>query len=252
MSIVQLKGRLSELNFHGMIPKLQYVIDQNQKGEMHLIEALDLLIEEEWRHRSQKATETRKYRSKIRRGASLEEFDLSDPRGITKAELKQLAKFEWFHQGKPLILVGATGAGKTFLARALGLQLCEMGKTSLFLTITDFLEHQALARSSNTYLKFRDKLVKPDLLILDDFGMRKFTSQEAEDLRDVIDQRSYGKSTLITTQLTTDRWGEVIGDAIILDALIDRLEPPGQVIKLTGPTYREKLKMKIEKNTKSE
>ena len=62
----------------------------------------------------------------------------------------------------------------------------------------------------------------------------------------IIDHRSYGKSTLITTQLTTDRWGEVIGDSIILDALIDQLEPPGEVIQLTGPTYREKLKKKLE------
>ena len=112
MSLVQLKNRLSELNFHGMIPKLQHVIDQNQKGDMHLIEALDLLIEEEWRYRSQKATESRKHRSKIRRGASLEEFDLSEPRRITKADLKQLAKFEWFQQGRPLIFIGATGAKK--------------------------------------------------------------------------------------------------------------------------------------------
>jgi len=72
--------------------------------------------------------------------------------------------------------------------------------------------------------------------------MRKFTSQEAEDLRDIIEQRSYGKSTLFTTQLPLDHWGEVIGDAIILDALIDRLEPPGIIMKMTGESYRKHIK----------
>jgi DNA replication protein DnaC len=70
----------------------------------------------------------------------------------------------------------------------------------------------------------------------------KCTSQEAEDLRDIIKQRSYGKSTVFTTQLPIDHWGEVIGDAIILDALIDRLEPPGIVIKMTGESYRKTMK----------
>ena len=115
------------------------------------------------------------------------------------------------------------------------------------MSITDFLEHQSIARACNGYLKFREKLVQPELLILDDFGTRKFTAQEAEDLRDIIEQRSYGKSTVITTQLPTEHWGEIIGDEIILDALVDRLEPPGLVIKLSGDSYRPKLNKKVAK-----
>ena len=114
------------------------------------------------------------------------------------------------------------------------------------MAITDFLEHQAIARGCNGYLKFRDRLTRPDLLILDDFGMRKFNSQEAEDLRDILEHRSYGKSTLVTTQLPVDHWGEVIGDQIILDALVERLEPAGLVIKFKGPGYREKMKPKVD------
>jgi len=76
--------------------------------------------------------------------------------------------------------------------------------------------------------------------------MRKFTSQEAEDLRDIIEQRSYGKSTLFTTQLPLEHWREVIGDEIIFDALIDRIEPPGIVLKITGESYRKQLGKKGE------
>ncbi len=247
MTLALVRNRMAEMGFHGMLPIVENVIDRLQKGELHVTEALDFLLENEWRYRQERATTTRKLRSKIRKGASLEEFDLTLNRGITKADLRSLAKLEWCEQGRPLIFIGPTGIGKSYLARALGLLACERGRTSLFLTVTDFLENQTLARACNGYLKFRAGLVRPDVLIIDDFGMRKFSSQEAEDLRDVIEHRSYGKSTIITTQLPIDHWAEVIGDEIIRDGLIDRIETPGLVIKLRGPSYRDKLSKEVEK-----
>jgi DNA replication protein DnaC len=248
MSLSIVKNRMLELGFQGMLPVLENVLERLQKGDLHITEGLDLLLEHEWRFRQERATATRKIRSKIRKGAALEEFDLSFARGITKAELRNLAKLEWCEQGKPLILVGPTGIGKSYLARALGLLACERGKTALFLSVTDFLEHQMLARSSNSYLKFRTSLVRPDLLILDDLGMRKFSAQEAEDLRDVIEHRSYGKSTIITTQLPADHWSEVMNDEIIRDALIERLQPEANTLVMRGPGYRAESAKKMDKD----
>lgn len=251
MTVAIVKNRMLQLGFQGMLPVMESVIDRLQKGDLHVVEALDQLFEHEWRYRQERATSTRKQRSKIRGGANLEEFDLTVQRSITKADLRQLAKLEWC--GKPLIFIGQTGVGKSYLARSLGLLACEHGKTSLFVTVTDFLEMLTTARACNGYLKFREKLVRPDVLILDDWGMRKFNAQEAEDLRDIIENRSYGKSTIITTQLPVDHWGEVIGDEVILDALVDRLEPPGQIIEIKGPSYRPMLKKKaLEKKTAQE
>jgi DNA replication protein DnaC len=247
MSLAVVKNRMAEMGFTGMLPAVEDVLDRVQRGELHTIEGLDLLLEREWRYRQERATHTRKIRSKIRNGAALEEFDLSFSRGLTKGDLRQLGKLEWCEQGKPLILVGPTGIGKSYLARALGLLACERGKTALFLSVTDFLEHQSLARAANGYLKFRASLVRPDLLILDDLGMRKFTAQECEDLRDVIEHRSYGKSTVITTQLPANHWSEVMGDEIIRDALIERLQPDSNTIVMQGPGYRAESSKKVDK-----
>ena len=252
MTLSQVRNKMEALSFDGMLPHVETVLTRLQKGDIDQIEALDTLLEHEWCYRQERATKTRTLRSKIRRGASLEEYDLTVDRKIKKSDLKSLGKLEWLEQGKPLIFVGPTGTGKTYLARALGLLACERGKTSLFLSVTDFLENQTISRSTNSYLKFRERLVRPDLLIIDDFGMRKFTSQESEDLRDVIEHRSYGKSTMITTQLPPDHWGEVIGDEIILDALVDRIESPGLIVKLDGPSYRPELNKKLEKTDPKE
>ena len=85
MSLTQVRSRMLELNFQGMLPILEDVLDRTQKGELHVTEALDHLLEQEWRYRQERATQTRKLRSKIRKGASLEDFDLTFPRGVSKA-----------------------------------------------------------------------------------------------------------------------------------------------------------------------
>lgn len=240
MSLTQVKLQMEKLGFLGMMGGVEDVLLRQQRGDISGVEALNELLWQEQSHRSTKATQSRILRSKIRKGAALEDFDFTLKRSITKADLKDLARLEWSDQGKPLILIGPTGIGKTFIARALGLLTCEKGKSALFMSATEFLENQALSRQTNGYLKFRDRLTRPDVLLIDDFGMRKFTSQEAEDLRDIVEQRSYGKSTVITTQLPFNHWSEVIGDEIIRDALIDRLEPQGVVITIKGPSFRKK------------
>lgn len=94
-----------------------------------------------------------------------------------------------------------------------------------------------MARSSGTYLR-REKLARPDVLVLDDVGMRKLTATEAQDLCEILEERSIGKSTVFTTQLPLDHWSEVIADPVIADAIRDRLQHAALIITITGESYR--------------
>jgi DNA replication protein DnaC len=250
MSLTQVKQMMNELKLQGMMADFDRALAQASKDGLSPGEFFDSLLQAETDFRKVRSTENRIKGSKIRRGASFEDFDTTAKRDITKAQLRELNSLRWLNEGRPLLLIGPTGIGKTYLARSAGFQACSCGKSVLFVPVTDFLETQSTVRAEGSYLKFRDKLTKPDLLILDDFGMRKFTSQEAEDLRDILEQRSYGKSTLITTQLPLNHWKEVIPDEVIYDALVDRLDGLALEIKITGESYRKVLAKKLDESTK--
>ena len=96
----------------------------------------------------------------------------------------------------------------------------------------------AVRHGRNAHLRYRDKVAKPDVLILDDMGMRKLSSTEAQDLCEILEERSIGKSTVFTTQLPLDHWSEVIADPVIADAIRDRLEHAALLIQITGESYR--------------
>ena len=129
-------------------------------------------------------------------------------RSISKTQIREIYSLNWLKEGRALLLIGQTGVGKTFIAQAAGLHACASGHSVLYMTVTTWLENLALARSSGSYLKYRDRLAKPDLLIFDDFGMRKLSSTEAQDLCEILEERSLGfeKGTCTTLMPLLSRY----------------------------------------------
>ena len=223
MSLTQVKNLAQEMKLLGVLSVLDQTLSEAQEERLSISEVLDALLQAEKDYRDQRLIETRMTSSKQKTRPALEDFDFTAKRSITKAQIKELYLLKWCEQGRPLLIFGPTGVGKTFLAEALGTHACRNKITTLFLSVSTFLETLALARSSSSYLKWRDRLSRPQLLVLDDFGLKKLTAEEAHDLAELIKERGTEKSTIITTQLPFTHWKEVIADPVIADTLIDRL-----------------------------
>ncbi len=246
MSAVQVRALMSEMKLAGMAGATEKAIADATQDSWSYTEFLDVLLQAESDHRDERKAKSRIKASKLKLQASFEDFDFGANRSITKAQVKEIYGLKWVEQGRPILLIGQTGVGKTYLAQATGIHACGQGKSVLFMTISTWLENVTLARSTGTYLKFRDRVAKPDVLILDDFGMRKFTSVEAQDLCEILEERSTGKATVITTQLPLDHWQEVLPDPVIADAILDRLMHAAIQLKITGESYRKVKAKKLE------
>ena len=200
---------------------------------------LDHFLQEEYEFREAQSRERRVKNSRLEKLPRLEDFDFTVKRSVTKAMIRELYGMKWLEQGRALLLIGPTGIGKSFIAAALAHHACQRKKSVFYISASDLLEHQQMARTTGTYLKWRSKMAKPDVLVLDDFGLRKLQAQEAHDMLDLLKARTGEKSTIITTQVPLENWPEVIEDPVIADTVIDRLKHTSVRLDLTGDTYRK-------------
>ncbi len=238
MSTAVARNQMAEMKLLGMFESFDRLLTEATRDQWSCGVFFDAMLQAESDYRTERKTKRRIKAAKFVIRPTFQDFDFTANRSISRAQIKDLYSMQWLTDSRPVLLIGQTGVGKTFIAQALGLQACASGKTVLYMTFTTWLENLALARSSGTYLKFRDKMAKPDVVILDDFGMRKLTATEAQDLCELLEERSIDRATVFTTQLPIDHWAEVIGDPVIADAIRDRLEHAALTINITGESYR--------------
>ena len=247
MGTVQIRNLMQELKLGGMLETHERIRQSALKNNLTADEILDQLLTSELQFREAAASARRLKASKLKRTPALEDFDFAAKRSITKVEIKELYDLHWLEQGRPVLLIGPTGVGKTFLAEALGHHVCQRGKSALFISMSDLAEHQSRARATSQYLQLRMKMTKPDVLILDDFGLKKLNTQEAHDFCELIKERTGEKSTIITSQLPLNHWPEVLEDPVIADSIVDRLLHIAVQITMTGESYRKIQGAKLDK-----
>ena len=238
MSIALVKNQLAEMKLLGMLGVLDNALAAVTRDQLSGSELLNQLVQAEVDYRRQRKTANRIKTARFRDRPAFEDFDFTAKRSLTRPQIKEIQSLGWLEDARPLMLIGPTGVGKTFVAQAAGLHACANGKSVLFTSITKWLENLNLARSSGTYLRYRDKLAKFDLIIFDEMGSRKLTATEAQDLCEILEERSSSKSVVFTSQLPLAHWSEVIADTVIADAIFDRLQHSALTIEVTGESYR--------------
>lgn len=154
--------------------------------------------------------------------------------------LPQLERLEFIGSGRNVIMVGSPGTGKTHIALGLGIKSCMEGFRVLFTTVPRMLTQLRECRSGKTLTRLENRFKKYDLVICDEFGYISYDKEGAELLFNHLSLRAGNKSTIITTNLSFDRWPEIFGDPTLTAAMVDRLTHRAYLVDMTGPSYRVK------------
>jgi DNA replication protein DnaC len=203
-------------------------------------ERFGLLVDAEYLHRDNRRLATRLKEAKLRHSnACIEDFDASQKRGIERALLTKLATCSWIDEHLNVVITGATGVGKTYLACALGQKACRKGLRVLYRRAPRLVDELTLARADGSLPRLLNKLARIDLLILDDWGITPLADQDRRDLMEVIEDRDGTRSTLVTSQIPITKWHDYLGDPTIADAIADRLLHNAHRLALKGASRRQ-------------
>lgn len=207
-------------------------------------ERFGLLVDAEWlaRENARLAWALKAAKLKLSQ-ACLEAIDYPARRELDKALVRQLATGRWIAEHHHLLITGATGTGKTFVACALAHQACRQGYRALYWRVPRLFHALALARADGTYTRLLAKLARVDVLLLDDFGLTPLQEAERRDLLEILEDRYGTRSTIITSQVPPAHWHEYLGEPTLADAICDRLLHNAHRLVLKGPSRRKEEKL---------
>jgi len=224
----------------GMARGWQALNETRQVFDISFSEGLEILIEREEEERKNNRFNRMIKGARFRYQASLEELSYEPSRGLNKSMITALATCQYITKGESVLITGATGCGKSYVASALGHQACLHGHSVIYSNTQKFMLRTKMARADGSILKYFDKIAKASLLILDDFGLTKMDQQQQFDLMEVIEDRHGKTSTIIVSQLPPASWFDVISETTIADAILDRLVHSSNIIELKGESMRKK------------
>lgn len=240
MLIQQTLERLHELRLTGMAQALEEQLRLSDLAGLSFEDRLGLLLERELTERDDRRLARLLQVAKLHMPACVEDLDFKGARGLDRSLVLRLATGQWIREHENVLIVGATGTGKSYLACALGHSACRAGLATRYFRFSRLLGTLALAKADGSYPKLLERLAKAQLLILDDFGLAALNDRERADLLEVLDDRYAKRATLVTSQLPFDHWHDVLGDATFADAILDRLINNAHRITLKGPSLRRK------------
>jgi DNA replication protein DnaC len=238
MSLVELTPNLKLLRLSGILETLEVRTQQAIREQWSYDEFLTRLLQDEVERRAQKHLELRIRRSGINATKTLESFDFAFNPTINRQQVYDLATCQFVRQHRNLLICGQTGTGKSHVAQAIAHQAARQGCDILLTTAHGMLTHLHAGRADGSQQRRLATYLRPDLLIIDDFGLKPLPASGPSDLYDVINERYERASIILTSNRAPSEWQELFGDPLLGSAGLDRLGDRAIVLTMTGPSYR--------------
>jgi DNA replication protein DnaC len=235
-----LKNLLATLKLAGIKESIDYRLMESAKANLGYEDFTRLLLEDEILFRTNKKSSSLRQRATFKDSVLLSDFDYDPKRGISKILLKEFQSLHFMKGFENIYFIGGTGAGKSFLAQAIGHHACLAGIDAKFISMNYLFEQYKASEKAGQVLSFFKKFSNYRLLILDDIGLRKFTHEEATVLYQIVEDRYKKQSTIITTQIRSLGLKDLFDDQVIAEAVIDRLVSNAHIIEVKGQSYRKK------------
>lgn len=232
--------KMKLMRCYGMQEAFETALQTGRNNDLTADELLSYLIEAEWNDRNNRKMRRLIKAARFRCPASIEDINYAPERNLDKNMMLRLADCQFVDRGENLIVTGATGVGKSYLASALGYQACMKGYKTLCLNMGKLFSRLRMSKADGTYMKELNRIEQQDLIIIEDLGLQPIDKQNQLILLDIIEDRHGKKSTIITSQLPVSKWYDIIEDSTIADAILDRIVHTAHRIDLKGESMRRK------------